>query len=118
MQPLGIEPEQDNVHYSVSPLHGDEAMAWALASLHYGHPVVLADKWDAESMLRDIARYRVTTSYLTPDQVTDLLSLPEDVRTSYDTSSVRHLIYGGAPSRPQSGLPSCQISTTLFANAR
>jgi acyl-coenzyme A synthetase/AMP-(fatty) acid ligase len=100
MEPFGIQPEQDNVHYCVSPPDCDEAMAWALASLHYGHPVVLADKWDAQSMLRDIARYRVTISYLSPDQFTDLLLLPEDVRRAYDVSSIQHLVYGGTPCPP------------------
>ena len=100
MQPFGIQPEQDNVHYCVAPLECDEAMAWALASLHYGHPVVL-DKWAPDSMLRHIERYRVTTCYLTPHQLTDLVSLPADIRRSYDVSSIRHLIYGGAPCPPR-----------------
>ena len=88
MQPFGIEPEQDNVHYCVSPQQCDEAMAWALASLHYGHPVVLAHRWEARSMLRDIARYQVTTSYLTQVQLSDLLALPEDMRRPFQFSSI------------------------------
>jgi hypothetical protein len=100
MQPFDIQPEQDNVHYCVAPAECDEAMAWALASLHYGHPVVLAEKWDPECMLRDIERYQVTTSYLTPNQFTDLVSLPGNVHGSYDASSVRHLIYADTPCPP------------------
>jgi len=92
MLPHGIQPEQGNVHYSVSPTDCDEAMSWVLASLHFGHPVVLEHKWDAESMLRDIERYRVTTSYLTPDQFTDLQSLPDNILRSYDLSSLQHLV--------------------------
>jgi hypothetical protein len=88
MQPFGIQPEQDNVHYCVSPFESDEAMAWALASLHYGHPVVLADRWEANSMLRDIARYQVTTCYLTQAQLSDLLAMPEDMRRPFQLSSI------------------------------
>ena len=113
MQPFGIEPEQDNVHYCVSPQQCDEAMAWALASLHYGHPVVLADKWEAESMLQNIERYKVTTCYLTPDQFRVLLSLPEEIRSAYDVSSLRHLIDGGTATA--NSLPRFQPALSLLA---
>lgn len=113
MQPFGIEPEQDNAHYCVSPQQCDEAMAWALASLHYGHPVVLADKWEAESMLQNIERYKVTTCYLTPDQFRVLLSLPEEIRSAYDVSSLRHLIDGGTATA--NSLPRFQPALSLLA---
>lgn len=96
LSPYGIQPEQGNVHYSVSPTDCEEAMSWALASLHFGHPVVLAHPWDAESMLRDIERYRVTTSYLAPNQFADLQSLPGDILSSYDVSSLQLLVCSGS----------------------
>lgn len=95
MSSYGVQPEQGNVHYSVSPTDCDEAMSWALASLHFGHPVVLAHPWDAQSMLRDVERYRVTTSCLTPNQFTDLQSLPDAIIRSYDVRSLQHLVCGG-----------------------
>lgn len=61
---FGIEPEKDNVHFCGSPLYHTGVMVWALNSLHYGHAVVLVDKWDAREMLMAIDQYKVTTSHM------------------------------------------------------
>lgn len=97
MEPFGIQPGQDNVHYCVLPLEGEEKLAWALASLHFGHSVVLADHWDANNMLQDIEHYRITTSCLTPAQADDLLLLSEQAPCLYDTASMQQLIPIGKP---------------------
>ena len=43
------------------------------AALHFGHSVVLMDKWDPEEMLRLIETYRVTESHMVPTQFHRLL---------------------------------------------
>jgi long-chain acyl-CoA synthetase len=65
--------------------------------MHFGHTVVLMDKWTPEEMLRLIAQYRVTTSHMVPTQFHRLLSLPDAVRGKYDVSSLRHMIHAAAP---------------------
>ena len=96
-----IPTEAHNVHFCGCPLHDPEAMMWALNSLHYGHPVVLAEQWDARSMLHAIDQYRVTTSYMVPSQFSRLLELPQVLRDRYDVSSIHRMIYSGAPCPPE-----------------
>jgi acyl-coenzyme A synthetase/AMP-(fatty) acid ligase len=97
LTPFGISPEQENVHYCGLSLADPGARAWAIDSLHHGHAVILVDRWTPEGMLRDIDRYRVTTSYLAPEQYMQLLSLPPVVRSAYTTSSIRHIICPDGP---------------------
>ena len=94
---FGIQPEADNVHLCGSPLYHTAVLMFASGSLHYGHTVVLMDKWTPEGSLALIEKYRVTTSHMVPTQFHRLLALPEEVRSQYDMSSLRCMIHATAP---------------------
>jgi long-chain acyl-CoA synthetase len=59
------------------------------------------DRWTPQDTLDRIQRYRVTSSHMVPTQFHRLLALPEDVRRSYDVSSLRHMIHAAAPCPPE-----------------
>jgi long-chain acyl-CoA synthetase len=94
---FGITPGDDGVHLTGSPLYHTAVLVFAGCSLHFGHTVVLMDKWTPEGSLEVIQRYRVTTSHMVPTQFHRLLALPEEVRAPYDVSSLRHMIHAAAP---------------------
>ncbi len=94
---FGVQPQDDNVHIIGSPLYHTAVLRFGSGSLHLGHTIVLMDKWLPEEMLRLIEERRVTTSHMVPTQFHRLLALPEDVRTKYDVSSLRHMIHAAAP---------------------
>ncbi|MGP0030259.1 MAG: acyl-CoA synthetase [Acidimicrobiales bacterium] len=94
---FSVQPGDDNVHIIGSPLYHTAVLRFGSASLHLGHTVVLMDKWLPEDMLRLIEQHRVTTSHMVPTQFHRLLALPEDVRGTYDMSSLRHMIHAAAP---------------------
>jgi long-chain acyl-CoA synthetase len=94
---FGIQPQDDNVHIVGSPLYHTAVLRFAGASIHMGHTLVVMDKWTPEGMLELIERYHVTTSHMVPTQFNRLLHLPEDVRSRYDVSSLRHMIHAAAP---------------------
>jgi long-chain acyl-CoA synthetase len=94
---FGIQPRDSNVHLVGSPLYHTAVLRFSGASIHFGHTVVLMDKWTPEGMLELIQRYRVTTSHMVPTQFHRLLGLPEEVRSRYDVSSLRHMIHAAAP---------------------
>lgn len=94
---FGIQPENDNVHLTGSPLYHTAVLLFAGASLHFGHAVVLMDKWTPEACLDIAQRYRTTTTHMVPTQFHRLLALPEDVKRRYDVSSWRHVIHAAAP---------------------
>jgi len=94
---FGIQPLNDNVHLTGSPLYHTAVLMFTGCSLHFGHTVVLMDKWTPESCLALIQKYRVTTSHMVPTQFHRLLALPDAVKSRYDVSSVRHMIHAAAP---------------------
>jgi long-chain acyl-CoA synthetase len=98
---FGIESEDDNVHICGSPLYHTAVLMFSSSSLHFGHSVVLMDKWEPEEMLRLIDEYQCTTSHMVPTQFHRMLALPDEVRKKYDCSSTRHMIHAAAPCPPE-----------------
>jgi long-chain acyl-CoA synthetase len=94
---FGVQPESGNVHLCGSPLYHTAVLMFTACSLHYGHEVVVMDKWTPESCLAAIEKYRVTTSHMVPTQFHRLLSLPDAVKKKYDMSSLRAMIHAAAP---------------------
>jgi long-chain acyl-CoA synthetase len=99
-QMFGVKPEDANVHICGSPLYHTAVLVYSGAALHFGHAVVLMERWTPEGMLERIARYRVTTSHMVPTQFHRMLLLPEQVRAKYDVSSTRCMIHAAAPCPP------------------
>jgi long-chain acyl-CoA synthetase len=97
LQLFAIQPYDGNVHICGSPLYHTAVLAFATSSLHMGHPVVLMDKWTPEGMLQLIERHKVTQSHMVPTQFHRLLALPDDVKATYDVSSLRTMIHAAAP---------------------
>ncbi|WNE95086.1 acyl-CoA synthetase [Streptomyces luomodiensis] len=97
---FGIKPraeEPDHVHLVCSPLYHTAVLQFASSSLHIGHPLVVMDKWTPREMLRLIDTHRCTHTHMVPTQFHRLLALPDEVKRSYDVSSMRHAIHGAAP---------------------
>jgi long-chain acyl-CoA synthetase len=98
---FGVQPLDDNVHITGSPLYHTAVLMWTANSMHIGHKVVLMEKWTPEEMLRLIDEQRVTTSHMVPTQFHRLLALPEEVRAKYDVSSTRCMVHAAAPCPPE-----------------
>ena len=94
---FGITPQDEGVHLTGSPLYHTAVLMFAGCSLHYGHTVVLMDRWTPESCLQAIEAQRVTTTHMVPTQFHRLLALPEAVKSGYDHASLRHVIHAAAP---------------------
>ena len=92
-----IQPQENNVHIVGSPLYHTAVLVHSTAALHYGHSVVLMEKFDAERMLYLIDKYKVTTSHMVPTQFHRLLQLPDEVKDKYDCSTTRAMIHAAAP---------------------
>jgi long-chain acyl-CoA synthetase len=96
---FGILPG-GGVHLVCSPLYHAAPGHFSLQCLHLGHTIVIHRKFDAEAVLADIERYRVTSSQLVPTHIHRLLRLPAGSRSKYDLSSLEVLLVAGAPFPP------------------
>jgi len=94
---FGIQPGDGNVHLVTSPNYHTAVTMFGGSSLHYGHPLVMMDKWTPEGTLERIERYGVTTTHMVPTQFHRMLALPDEVRESYDVSSMRYAVHAAAP---------------------
>ena len=94
---FGIQPQENNVHIVGSPLYHTAVLVHSTAALHYGHSVVLMEKFEAEKMLYLIDKYKVTTSHMVPTQFHRLLQLSDEIKNKYDCSSTRAMIHAAAP---------------------
>jgi long-chain acyl-CoA synthetase len=92
---FGFQP--GDVHLVVSPLYHAAPGGFALNTLHLGHTVVIMDKFDPETALQLIERYRVNNTHMVPTMFYRLLQLPEEVRLAADISSLRSIVHAGAP---------------------
>jgi long-chain acyl-CoA synthetase len=94
---FGITPGQPNAHLVTSPNYHTAVTQFGGTALQMGHTLVFMDKWDAEETLRLIERYQITNTHMVPTHFKRLISLPENVRRSYDVSSMKWAIHAAAP---------------------
>ena len=94
----GYREYGSDMHLCTGPLYHAAPLAFSLnAPLSFGCGVVLMDQWDAETTLELIERHRITHSHMVPTMFHRLLALPEEVRSTYDVSSLRYVLHGAAP---------------------
>ena len=103
--PAQVDPEvsavpympRDAVQLVPGPLYHNGPFIYSLRGLLSGHSLVVMERFDAEGALRLIERRRVTWMLLVPTMMQRIWRLPEDVRSSYDVSSIEQVLHLGAP---------------------
>jgi long-chain acyl-CoA synthetase len=91
------QPDRD-IMLCTGPLYHAAPLAFNLAApLAAGIGTVLMERWDAEQALALIERHRVTHTHMVATMFHRLLGLPDPVKARYDTSSLRVLLHGAAP---------------------
>ncbi|RVW03443.1 AMP-binding protein [Rhodococcus spongiicola] len=93
--PLAQWPE----HLVVGPLHHTGPLV-SVRLLACAMPVTVLERFDAETVLATIDRYRITTSLMVPTHFRRLLSLPTHVRARYDVGSLELVTHTGAVCPP------------------
>jgi len=103
--PAQVDPEvsavpympRDAVQLVPGPLYHNGPFIYSMRGLLSGHSLVVMERFDAEGALRLIERHRVTWMLLVPTMMQRIWRLPEDVRSSYDVSSIEQVLHLGAP---------------------
>lgn len=92
-----LHPETDLL-LNPSPLYHAAPMSlnlwWAL---NQGIGMVVMERFEPTEFLSLIERHRITHSHVVPVMFQRLLDLPEEVRDSFDISSLRWMLHGSAP---------------------
>jgi fatty-acyl-CoA synthase len=85
------------VYLSPGPLYHAAPFRWTMVAHCLGGTTVIMEKFDAESALAAIEKYRVTDSQWVPTHFVRMLKLPEEVRDRYDLSTHKRAIHAAAP---------------------
>ncbi|HLZ00540.1 MAG TPA: acyl-CoA synthetase [Bradyrhizobium sp.] len=82
------------------PLYHSAPNSFGLRSGRLGGALVIMPRFEPEEFLRLIDEQRIDTIFMVPTMFIRLMRLPEDVRRTYDMSSLRHVIHAAAPCPP------------------
>ena len=83
-------------HLNVSALFHGAPLAFSLALMANGAPLVILPRWDAAAALAAIAD-GIHSTTMVPTMFRQLLALPEDVRRSFRAPELRVILHGGEP---------------------
>ena len=89
--------DASTIYLSPAPLYHAAPLRWSMTTHRLGGTVVVMDKFDAETALANIERFRVTHSQWVPTHFVRMLKLPEAAKTRYDFSSHKVAIHAAAP---------------------
>jgi fatty-acyl-CoA synthase len=90
----------DDVYLSPAPVYHAAPLKWCASVQSLGGTVVIMERFDAEKALEAIERFEVTALQMVPTMFVRLLRLPAEVRSRYDTSSLRIAVHAAAPCPP------------------
>ena len=79
------------------PLYHSAPNSFGLRAGRLGGALVLMPRFDPEEFLRLVQDESIDTIFMVPTMFIRLMKLPEAVRSSYDMSSLRHVIHAAAP---------------------
>jgi fatty-acyl-CoA synthase len=88
---------KDSIYLSPAPLYHAAPLRFSMMSGSLGGTAVIMESFDAENFLKLVQQHKVTQSQLVPTMFVRMLKLPDEVRNSYDVSSLKGAIHAAAP---------------------
>jgi len=88
---------ETSCYLSPAPLYHSAPLMSCLTIHRIGAPLVVMERFDAESCLAQIERYRVTHAQFVPTMFVRMLKLEPETRARYDHSSLELVIHASAP---------------------
>ncbi len=89
--------DSDGVYLSPAPLYHAAPLRFTMGCHALGATVVVMERFDPREYLACIEEYQVTHSQVVPTMFVRILKLDEEVRESYDISSMRMVVHAAAP---------------------
>jgi len=82
------------------PIYHSAQWAFSWLPMIAGSAVVMQHKYDSAGVLDLIDRHQGTNIHLVPTQMKRLVDLPDEIKASYDGSSLTAVLHGAAPCPP------------------
>ncbi|ARU03929.1 acyl-CoA synthetase [Comamonas serinivorans] len=89
--------DASSVYLSTAPFYHTAPVRWNMAVMRAGGHCVMMEKFDAELALQAIDQFQVTHGQFVPTMFIRMLRLPDEVKASYDLSSLRYAVHAAAP---------------------
>jgi long-chain acyl-CoA synthetase len=83
------------------PFYHSAQWAYSFLPMVVGSATVMQHKYDSAGVLRLIDDYAATNIHLVPTQMKRLIDLPDDVKATFDGSSLQLVLHGAAPCPPR-----------------
>jgi len=98
---LEMEFSKTDTGLLVMPMCHANSLYFATTFIHLGAACIIDDRrsFDAEALLATLSQEKVTFTSLVPTHYIMLLSLPEEIKSKHDVSSVGRLLVSSAPAR-------------------
>ncbi len=88
---------ENSIYLSPAPLYHAAPLRFNMTSVALGGTSIIMEKFDPEEYLRLVERHRATTTQLVPTMFVRMLKLPDEVRATYDMSSLTSAVHAAAP---------------------
>jgi long-chain acyl-CoA synthetase len=88
---------EESIYLSPAPLYHAAPLRFNMGILKKGATAIVMERFDPESALALIERYKVTHSQWVPTMFVRMLKQPLELRNKYDLSSLRLAIHAAAP---------------------
>ena len=93
----GMPADGSMVYLSPAPMYHAAPIGWCSVAHRLGGTVVVMEKFDPETALAAIEKYKVTDSQWVPTHFVRFLKLDPAIRTRYDLSSHKRALHAAAP---------------------
>ena len=94
---VGWPADGSMIYLSPAPLYHAAPLGWCTTAHRLGATIIVMEKFDPETALEAIEKYRVTDSQWVPTHFVRMLKLDPEVRTRYDLSTHTRAIHAAAP---------------------
>lgn len=90
----------DTIALLPAPLYHNAGFSMMMGSMHVGAHLVVLPKFDPETVLAEVERWRANWLYLVPTMMNRIWHLPEPTKARYDLSSLQTMWHLAAPCPP------------------
>lgn len=86
-----------DIHLVCGPLYHSAPPAFAGINSIFGATVCIMKRFDPEEALALIEKEKITSTFVVPTMLRQILALPDEIKKKYDISSMRMIVTAAAP---------------------